>query len=283
MKLTLEIGDNDYAVGLPGHSIAIGMDFDGPQPNTYGVAGATAKAYEYDGWVGDVRRGGSCNFDTYTFTPHCNGTHTECIGHLTADRVRVHEQVKDALIPATLISVDPRPAGESKDSYDPGFGEGDRVIDKALLEAAIQAFNTITRGNQGQGNDRSFSQALVIRTLPNDPSKQGRDYMKTPPAFFTLEAMEYIRSLGTRHLLVDLPSVDRLFDEGKLSTHHLYWEISTDGTDQLEGERMFRTITEMVFIPDAIRDGQYLLNLQIAPFLSDAAPSRPVLFDLKAL
>lgn len=271
MKLNLEIGAEKYTVGLPGRSIAIGMDFDGPQPNTYQIPAATSKAYEQDGWVGDVRRGGSCNFNTYTFTPHCNGTHTECIGHITADRVRVHEQLNEELIPATLISLNPRPASESQDSYDPGFGPDDRVIDAELLKMVF--------GKVGV----DFLPALIIRTLPNENSKLGRDYMKDTPAFFTLEAMALIRKSGVRHLLVDLPSVDRLFDEGKLSTHHLYWDVAADGASQLEGERMFRTITEMVFVPDDLEDGHYLLNLQIAPFLSDAAPSRPVLFDLKLL
>ncbi len=311
MKLKVEIRNSEYEVVVPGYCIAVSLAFDGPQPSTYGVAAASAKAYEHDGWVGDVRRGGSCNFETYTLTPHCNGTHTECIGHLTAERVRIHERLTEAFTPARLISVVPRAAAETEDSYDPGFGESDWVIDRLLLEEAVLRIEGEMSGpgsSVGSKSESSESEssksdesesladsesvaedesdlfaALVIRTLPNDRAKRTRDFMKTPPAFFTLEAMAYIRSLGIRHLLVDLPSVDRLFDEGKLSTHHLFWEISNDGTDQLEGERMFRTITEMVFVPDAVVDGHYLLNLQIAPFLSDAAPSRPILFEMKAL
>ena len=107
--------------------------------------------------------------------------------------------------------------------------------------------------------------------------------MEKPSAFFSLQAMQLIREAGVQHLLVDMPSVDRLFDEGKLSTHHLFWEITGDGSGQLDGERMYRTITEMVFVPDHLSDGPYLLNLQVAPFLSDAAPSRPYLFDLNAI
>nr|MDQ3322374.1 hypothetical protein [Acidobacteriota bacterium] len=40
------------------------------------------------------------------------------------------------------------------------------------------------------------------------------------------------------------------------------------------------TITEMIFAPDSISDGAYLVNLQIAPFIADAAPSRPILFKI---
>ena len=40
------------------------------------------------------------------------------------------------------------------------------------------------------------------------------------------------------------------------------------------------SITEMVYVPNSTADGVYLLSLQVAPILLDAAPSRPVLFPL---
>jgi hypothetical protein len=43
------------------------------------------------------------------------------------------------------------------------------------------------------------------------------------------------------------------------------------------------TITELAFVPDDVKDGLYLLNLQVAPFDNDAAPSRPLLFRLEAI
>ena len=48
--------------------------------------------------------------------------------------------------------------------------------------------------------------------------------MQNPPAFFSIESMKYIVSLGIKHLLVDMPSVDRLFDDGILSAHNIFWE-----------------------------------------------------------
>ena len=48
----------------------------------------------------------------------------------------------------------------------------------------------------------------------------------------------------------------------------------------LNKEAVSKTITEMVFIPDEVEDGDYLLNLQIAPFFADAAPSRPILYKI---
>jgi hypothetical protein len=36
----------------------------------------------------------------------------------------------------------------------------------------------------------------------------------------------------------------------------------------------------MIFVDNHIEDGSYLLNLQIPAFVSDAAPSRPIIFKL---
>ena len=269
LQIQIEVGDQAYRLLKPGYSIAIPLHFNGPQPNTYGVAIATGQAYESGGWVGDTLRGGSCNFETYTLTPHCNGTHTECVGHIVDEQVHIHERLGESLIPATVISVVPLLATLTDDHYDPALHSQDLVIDRAALEAALES------------TDPAFHTAIVIRTLPNPEEKKARDYMQTAPAFFTLEGMEYLASLRLQHLLVDMPSVDRLFDEGKLRNHHTYWALAA-GTHSIGQETPpARTITEMVYVADHIADGNYLLNLQIAPFMADAAPSRPVLYALK--
>src|SRR5262249_45696186 len=102
--------------------ISIPLRFDGPQPNAYGVEPASAKACEYGELVGDTRRGGSCNFETVTFIPHCNGTHTECVGHVTNGRISVRDCLQDVLIPAHLVSV----AVERADT-------GDTIISKEAV------------------------------------------------------------------------------------------------------------------------------------------------------
>ncbi len=86
---------------------------------------------------------------------------------------------------------------------------------------------------------------------------------------------------GISHLLVDIPSVDRTFDEGKLWAHHIFWKVKQGSHDVNKKSHSLNTVTEMVYIPNIIEDGIYLLNIQIAPFVSDAAPSRPVIFKIK--
>jgi kynurenine formamidase len=104
--------------------------------------------------------------------------------------------------------------------------------------------------------------------------------MQHKPPFFSIEAMEYIVSLGVTHLLVDIPSVDRLFDDGNLTAHNIFWDTKLKKYNQ---STKSKTITEMIYVPDSISDGSYLLNLQIPAFLSDAAPSRPILYALNEI
>lgn len=249
--------------------LSIPLFFNGVQPNSYNVDIATSKAYEVDGFVGDTRKGGGCNFEVISLIPHCNGTHTECIGHITLERYSIHQQLKDILVPATLISVCPEESRDTRDHYAPPFSsEGDLVITRKVLVDALQKASI------------NFLEALIIRTQPNDDSKKSRRYMDQQPPFFTLEAMEFLGSLGIRHLLVDLPSLDRTFDEGALSAHHIFWNMDKESHIPDKDAYFRKTITEMIFVADEIKDGKYLLNLQIAPFVGDATPSRPIIFEL---
>jgi len=125
----------------------------------------------------------------------------------------------------------------------------------------------------------SGTAALILRTLPNDDSKMSRSYGDNNiPPYCLADAMEYIVECGFKHLLVDMPSIDRLFDEGKLTNHRTFWNVEQGSFEANAATRINSTITELIYVPDEVIDGKYLLNLQIAPFESDAAPSRPVLF-----
>lgn len=270
MNLYIEISGQKYQLSRSPIDISIPLNFNDLQPNSYGVEGASSNAFEGGGWVGDVRRGGSCNFEVYKLTPHCNGTHTECVGHITEARLSVHELLKDSLIPATLISVSPNKAQTSQDTYPVALHADDILIDVKALQEALA------------GTDMNFCKALIIRSLPNPIEKMYWDYTQIEPAFFSLEAMQLIRSLGVEHLLIDLPSVDRLLDEGKLGTHRIFWGLE-EGGQHVKGEIPTSTITEFIYVPNGVKDGYYVLNLQIAPFMSDASPSRPQLFGLEAV
>src|SRR5687767_419839 len=116
--------------------ISIPLEFNGAQPNAFGVEPATSKPCVSGKLIGDTRQGGSCNFEQYTFIPHCNGTHTECVGHITNERVSVRECLRDAFVRSTLISVDPEPVHETNDTYSPSVHDGDLLItERAVVRA----------------------------------------------------------------------------------------------------------------------------------------------------
>ena len=110
--------------------ISITLCFNGPQPNAYGVEPATSKPCEAGDLVGDTRLGGGVNFEQYTFIPHCNGTHTECVGHITNERFSVTDCLKDVFIPAVLVSVEPT-------------GSGDLVIARSSIENGLEALTYV--------------------------------------------------------------------------------------------------------------------------------------------
>ena len=176
------------------HRISIDLDFNGPQANLYGVPPAQAAAFEAGDLVGDTRRGGSCNFEHVQLIPHCNGTHTECIGHITDARVYISDVLTDSRFPGQLVTVAPKALDDAPgETYNACATPQDRVITREQLAAAIDTHRP--------------TDALVVRTLPNPPRKPRTTYTGEPPMppYFTHEAMELITRLNVQHLIVDLP------------------------------------------------------------------------------
>ncbi|WP_395074500.1 cyclase family protein [Flavobacterium sp.] len=206
-------------------------------------------------WVGKVSEGSSTNFNNIFFNPHGHGTHTECLGHITRDFYSINDSLKQFFFTAELISVEPKIVGE------------DLIITKESISYALD----VTKHKN--------IEALIIRTLPNLEQKKSKKYSHTNPPYLSEEAAIFIREIGIKHLLIDLPSVDREEDEGKLLAHKAFWNVK-DVNNLNADARLDCTITEMIFVADEILDGSYFLNLQIASFENDASPSKPVLYKI---
>ena len=116
--------------------------------------------------------------------------------------------------------------------------------------------------------------AIIIRTIPNTADKKSRQYSNTDWVYFQEDAIKFLVKMGIKHLLVDLPSVDKEKDDGELLAHNAFW--NTKGKLRLDA-----TITEFIFVPNTVEDGKYFLNLQIAPFENDATPSKPVIYRIE--
>jgi kynurenine formamidase len=198
-------------------------------------------------WVGEVASGAPVNFRNISFNPHGNGTHTECVGHISKEDHSINKCLKDFFFISELISILPDE-----------LPNGDKVITEKHIANCLEG---------------KKPEALVIRTVSNPVAKTELQYSDINPIYLTNEAMKYIVSLGINHLLIDLPSVDKEKDDGKLSCHHIFWNYPDDTKTE-------RTITELIYVPNTVMDGAYLLNLQIASFENDATPSKPVLFQL---
>ena len=273
MQLTFEHQGQQYRCNTnEGKSLAIKLDFEGAQPNHFGTDKASSSVLKLGGFTGDTKLGGSCNVDTLRMVPHCNGTHTETVGHIVNEDIWVGHAAMDAVVVACLVTVKPEASDRVSESYRPKLDQADSVITSKAIERAVAAVGDVEKIKPG---------ALIVRTLPNEVDKCSRAYSeKQPPPFFTVEAMEAINRMNVRHLLVDFPSVDRMYDDGLLTNHHLYWNV-VEKSHELSGESwQDKTITEMIFVEDEISDGFYVLNLQVPAFCSDAAPSRPVIFPV---
>lgn len=196
-------------------------------------------------WVGDVKLGSSVNFRNIFFNPHGNGTHTECVGHISKENYSINKCLQKFCFVAQLITVEPIKENE------------DYIIKKEQFTISDQQ-----------------PEALIIRTLPNSTNKLNKQYSNTNPAYLHHEAAKKIVDFGIDHLLIDLPSVDKEKDQGKLLAHHSFWQYPV-------ATRKNATITELIYVPSSIPDGLYLLNIQIASFENDASPSKPVLYKLK--
>jgi arylformamidase len=199
-----------------------------------------------NGFVGSVKEGGSVNFRNISFNPHGHGTHTECLGHITPEVFSVNQSLNQFFFTAEVVSINPHNI------------EGDLIITKEQLEKVLKGKQT---------------EALVIRSLPNLLEKKHLNYTETNPPYLELSCIDVLNACGVKHLLIDLPSVDRESDGGILAFHHAFWQVP-------QNPQFDKTITEFIYVNASIGDGSYILNLQVAPFENDASPSRPVLYKI---
>ncbi|MEO0972140.1 MAG: cyclase family protein [Pseudomonadota bacterium] len=260
--------DQPARLHIPLHFANSSQAPDDGQPNHFGAPRAQAHALRSGEFTGDTRLGGSCNAETLELTPHCNGTHTECIGHLTETRHSVDDLLEDALIPAAVVSITPCSPAETQEQAVHPLADEDRLITADALTVGLAGLPALP--------------GLIVRTWPNDPDKRTRCYEGPSPApFFTPAAAAYARQRGVRHLLVDSPSLDRAHDGGALGAHRAFWGMERDAATPAT-DREHCTVTEMIYVDDSVADGLYLLNLQIAPFATDASPARVIIYPLES-
>ena len=227
--------------------ISIPITFSNKNLKAWGIDVPTKKPVQIGSWIGSVKKGAAVNFNNIYFNPHAHVTHTEGVGHITKLEKSINAQQKSFFFYARLISVYPEKKGQ------------DLIISKELISQKTNMeppFNT-----------------LIIRTFPNHVEKKNKDYTNQNPPYLTENCAIYLKDLGIKNLLIDLPSIDKEKDEGRLTNHKIFFDSKKSGNEN--------TITELVYIPNEVVDGDYFLNLQFAPIENDASPSRPVLFKIE--
>ncbi|MFA1028830.1 MULTISPECIES: cyclase family protein [Pseudomonas syringae group] len=194
-----------------------------------------------------------------SFVPHCHGTHTECIGHLLPDIRNVTELDIPLFIAATLIHVSLERVSETKEGYNAHAAADDRVVTAEAIEHAMAQL----------GSD--YLQALIIAT---DTTTWRLDGQGVP--YFSHQAMALVVRLGVQHLLVYMPSIDKLHDGGLMDNHRCFWGVS----DPLQPviERQHASVTELIQVPADLPAGHHFMTLQLPDLTGDAVPSRPLLF-----
>ena len=245
------------------------------QPGCFYIPAASAEPLTFEGRVvGDILQGNNVNCELVSLCPHGSCTHTECIGHITPEKSCVIPP--PPLMNSVLVSVNCTKDG---DEY---FGKSseDRMITRANLENAVQ----VILGVKGR------IEAVIIRTEIGSATKN-INFSGTNPPFISPAAMNYLVSIGCRHLLLDLPSVDKEDDGGYLASHSVFFglpprmkeestgKVISRSVKDVNSQRIGCTITELCYISKDIPDGKYILSLQVSPLLLDAIPSRPIIFS----
>jgi kynurenine formamidase len=248
MQVDFKISEQLYTADLTQPlDISIPLRFDGRGPNCFYAPLAESSPVVAGDFVGSTAEGGLVNFKNIRINPHGNGTHTECVGHISKEQVYLSDCLQRYHYPARLVSLYPHKRAD-----------GDRVIERSQLAEVLRPGEVA---------------AVIIRTLPNDAQKLERNYSGTNPPYLSADAAQLLVDYGVEHLLLDLPSVDREQDEGALAAHQAFWQYPY-------ATRLHATITELIFVADTIKDGHYLLQHQITSVRLDASPSKPVLYKI---
>ena len=249
--MTVMIISTTYKNQSISFDLSAGIDISTPltsgakSPKCFWAPDVSIQPVTTESFIGDIDQGGVVNFKNIMLNPHGNGTHTECVGHITTGDFTIHKTLKKFHAIARLTTVKP------------AIHNGDSVITEQSFEPGFF--------------DENQEEILIVRTTPNAYNKLSTDYSGTNPTYFDHKVIEKINNSGVQHLITDLPSVDKEIDGGLLLAHKAFWYYEGILCPD-------KTITELVYVPNSVEDGIYFINMQIISLESDASPSKIVLY-----
>lgn len=213
------------------------------RPQCFGAAPPSFEPFRDGDYIGAIEHGSPVNFFNIRLNPHGTTTHTECYGHIK-DGHYLSNCIEKFLYNAYLTD-----AGLTKTE------EGDLVVmpDDLRKDWPVDA------------------EALIVRTPKIEEFEE--NFTGKNPVYFAPETIHKLNEGGIDHLLVEWPSLDKEVDGGQLLCHHAFWLV--DGQWQNH-----KTITELIRLPENIKAGKYVLNLQVLAIDLDVSPSRPILYPI---
>ncbi|MEL6820618.1 MAG: cyclase family protein, partial [Calditrichota bacterium] len=152
MKVDLHISGRSYNADL---SKPLDISLPAGDVKCFHAPDFAAEPLVSGDFIGSVKEGAPVNFFNVRINPHGNGTHTECIGHITEANESIHQLLDSYHFPARLVSV---PLKKLKN--------GDQVVSIKALQTACP---------------EKLPEALILRTLPNSDDKMRKDYSDTNP------------------------------------------------------------------------------------------------------
>jgi arylformamidase len=251
MLAELKLHNKSYSVDLNKPlDISILLKNGKENPNCYYANDVKFTTIRSGNFIGSVEEGGSVNYQEVLITPHGNGTHTECYGHLSAKHeATINQTLQNFHHLAEVMTLNVQE-----------LDNGDRIVSYSEFV-----------------NKRKFeTEAVIIRTIPNKTSKKTLNYSGSNPPYIDFKIAELLFKTNVKHLLIDLPSLDKEVDGGMLLAHKAFWGLP----DSIRKEC---TVTELIYVDNKVLDGLYLLNLQVLNMEIDASPSRPILFKLEPI
>ncbi len=224
-------------------------------PNAFSLPPLQAEAHEVPGWfVGDVRRGGSCNVEVLRCTAH-GLTHVETAAHL----------LDPSGAPSTIADLPPeRLAGLLllADLSDLGDRPGERVPPDRIVEAlAAPGLPVAMLGLKTRAS-----------ALPPATDFTGTDCLALSP-----EAAAAVREAGILTLVVDLPSLDPERDGGRMRAHRAFFGLPEAGCRGADPES--RAVVELAWF-GALPAGYYYAVVTPARFAVPAVPTGLFLYPV---
>ena len=109
MKATIHWNQQNFKVDLSQPiDISIPLKSGNVNPNGFYIDAPRFEPVRVGDFVGSVAEGAGCNCENLYINAHGNGTHTECVGHISLERITINQCLKQFYAMAQLVSIAPK-------------------------------------------------------------------------------------------------------------------------------------------------------------------------------